>query len=328
MAEGEESNLPATIIGSLAGLPKALMPASLKALDRLFGATVDIPVAWLVQQKAKIDSQTKSFALVEQEIAKSASMLASSDTAIVERAVSALVRKAYTQQKNREAVAAAMLDELTEGQPTNSESAPETEALDIDEDWLNVFERHAENASTARMQKLWGRVIAGEVRHPGSYSMRTLRFLSEFSQSDALKFEEFCQNAFGDIAPSSIVKPDDIDLSKLLSLEAAGLIQGASGLGLSKTFTFNNNGVVFLREKDLCIGFRGEPGSSFNVKVIALSPLGEELIGLLPGRDARAVAAKIAPSLRTPVIQSAFLATVTNVGMLENLSLLWDNSAS
>jgi hypothetical protein len=50
----EQSNLPAQIADAVTGIPKALVPACVMALDRLIGAAVDIPVAWLAQKKAQI----------------------------------------------------------------------------------------------------------------------------------------------------------------------------------------------------------------------------------------------------------------------------------
>lgn len=45
-----------------------------KALDRLLGSAVDIPVAWLAQKKAKIDAQTESYQLVEASIAQATAL--------------------------------------------------------------------------------------------------------------------------------------------------------------------------------------------------------------------------------------------------------------
>ena len=205
----EQSNLPAQIAEAISGIPKALVPSSIKALDRLVGATVDIPVAWLAQQRAKIDAQTSAYSLVEGAIAKSAAEGAGTNPAIVQRAVDVLVRKAYRTQENREQVGLSAIEDLRSQQ--NPTPASEAEASDpiatLDDDWLNVFERYAEDASSERMQKLWGRVLAGEIRKPGRYSLRTLRFLSEFSQGDALSFSNFCASAFGDIAPKALVIP-------------------------------------------------------------------------------------------------------------------------
>ena len=86
------SDLPATIGQGIAGIPKFLIPASIRALDRLVGAAIDVPVAWLAQQKAKIDSQTLSYRTVEEAIAKTVATQAGGDADTVKRAVEVLVR--------------------------------------------------------------------------------------------------------------------------------------------------------------------------------------------------------------------------------------------
>ncbi|RYF50740.1 MAG: DUF2806 domain-containing protein [Cytophagaceae bacterium] len=210
----ETSNLPAPIVAAIAGIPAALVPASIKALDRLIGATVDIPVAWLEYQKAKIVSKTESFRTIDQAITKKAAAKAEASEQYADRALDNLVRKSYRQLENKEAVSVAMLEDLhdtAQNEPSNPNSTAKPEPAPLDDDWLNVFERYAEDASTERMQKLWGRVLAGEVRTPGKYGMRTLRFLSEFSQADALQFSSLCQIAFQSMVPKSLGKPDGDD---------------------------------------------------------------------------------------------------------------------
>ena len=322
----ETSNVPAQIADALSGIPKAFIPASAKALDRLLGAAIDIPAAWLAQKSAQINAQTQAYTLVETAIANAASSVASGDTDIVQNAVNILVRKSYRKNANLQRVAAHMIEDLRV-QPTidKQQESASTQSSSLDEDWLNVFERYAEDASSERMQNLWGRVIAGEVRKPGKYSMRTLRFLSEFSQSDGLIFSEFCNSAFGNVAPSKLVKPDNLsDIRDLLSLESSGLIQGASGIGLNSSLKFNSDGNGFLIEDSLALHLKGSPGESVSYGVCMLTPLGQELISLIPGRDARAAARKFAHSIRTPAIKSAFLAAVSvSDGTAIPMEILW-----
>jgi hypothetical protein len=321
----DQSNLPAQIADALTGIPKALIPTSVKALDRLVGAVVDLPVAWLAQKKAQIDAQTQAYTLVEGAISKAAAGEASADEATVRNAVSVLVRKAYRKQTNREAVAVAMVEDLRASPPEEAETAGTAFTPDLDEDWLNVFERYAEDASTERMQNLWGRVLAGEIRKPGRYSMRTLRFLSEFSQADGLSFAEFCTSVFGDTAPASLVKPDSKkDIRDLVFLESSGLIQGASGIGLKSTMTFDNAGNGHFREGSLVLMLQGNPGESFQYPACILTPLGQELLSLLPGRDARAAARRVARAIKVPAIKSAFLATISGPDRhLIRMEILW-----
>ncbi|MFW8593089.1 DUF2806 domain-containing protein [Cribrihabitans neustonicus] len=311
----EQTNLPAQIADAIVAIPKGLTPGVVKALDRLVGAAVDVPVAWLHQKKAKIDAQTESYKLVERSIASSVASGASGDPEIAERAMNTLVRKEYRKQSNREAVAAAMVANLTEhSDEASGHNETPVSAAELDDDWLNLFERYAEDASSERLQGLWGKVLAGEIRRPGRFSPRTLRFLSEFSQADALTFEEFAKCAFGDLAPkSAVIKDPTANISHLVNLEASGLVQGASGLGLKKTFRFNDQGLVIFREGDLVIILSGEPGKECSFEVLILTPLAQEVLSLVGSRNAKESAKLVANAIRTPLIFEAHLGVIPNL---------------
>ncbi len=321
----EQSNLPAQIVDSLFRIPKALVPLSVKALDRLIGATIDIPVAWLNQQRAKIDAQTQSFILVEGAIAKAVADNVGLNRQTLHNAANVLLRDAYRKQKNREAVGAAMVEELQGTSNAENQAADETPIQDLDEDWLNIFERYAEDASTERMQRLWGRVLAGEIRKPGCYSARTLRFLSEFSQADALTFSKFCDNAFGDSAPVNAVRRESgEDIRHLLYLESVGLILGAEGM-LGMSLKFNDQGHSFMKENNVVLFMRGEPGQKVDISGYAVTPLGQELRALLQGRNALTAARNVAFAMRTAQIEAAYIMTeaVTD-GRLQPVEVLWE----
>lgn len=313
--ENPSTNLPPAIVDAVAGITQALVPRSLKALDRLIGGVIDIPVAKLAQYKAKIDAQSQSYEMVEKAIASASAVEAGADTEVVQQAVNILVRKEYRRHSNKQAVGQAMLEGLRENQSVHPTPNAQPEELppvsELDEDWLNVFERYAEDASTERMQKLWGRVLAGEVRKPGKYSTRTLRFLSEFSQSDALIFADFCNNSFGSMAPKILASPSELDdLTHLLDLEASGLITGGTGLGLQQSGVMDKQGVMVLREGNLCVVFQGNAGDKIQYPVVLLTSLGRELVSLIPGRDTLLAARKVAFALRCEATKSCFLGTV------------------
>ena len=172
-SETEKSSSPKVVIDAVSMIPQGLVPGTIKAIDRLIGAAIDVPAAWLRQQTVKIEAKSQSLASVEAAVGQLAISELGSDGEVGERALSVLLRKEYRRQTNRQAVVAAMIEDI---QATDCSDTAE-EDRELDDDWLNVFERYAEDASTERMQRLWGRVLSGEVRKPGSYSMRTLRFL-------------------------------------------------------------------------------------------------------------------------------------------------------
>lgn len=321
--QGTESSLPATLGDAIASVPAALVPRSIRAIDRLIGAAVDVPVAWLNQQKAKIDAQTAAHQAVEKAIGQAVANEASLDPEIVAQATAALVRKAYRKQENLTAAAAEAVDQL--GSNTTTDIDNDT-SRSVDDDWLNVFERFAEDASTDRMQKLWGRVLAGEIRKPGKYSVRTLRFLSEFSQKEAEIFERISQNFLEFVGPKKLVNPDDLkDIRELLILEESGIIQGASGLGLSFSMTFSPAGFAVIKEGPIAIGLKGVPGNTISFEAITLTRLGIELLSLIPSRPYIDVARRVAFSVKSSEIESAYLLPNRNGFVpFEPIETLWE----
>lgn len=58
-----------------------------------------------------------------------------------------------------------------------------------DDDWIARFFTSAQDINSSQMQDLWGRILSGEIKQPGSYSLRTLDFIRNISSSEAELFE-------------------------------------------------------------------------------------------------------------------------------------------
>ncbi|RFC66495.1 DUF2806 domain-containing protein [Fulvimarina endophytica] len=52
-------------------------------------------------------------------------------------------------------------------------------------DWMNRFARYAEDASTDHRQTRWGKVMAHEIRNPGSLTFADLREIDEALTEEA-----------------------------------------------------------------------------------------------------------------------------------------------
>lgn len=89
-----------------------------------------------------------------------------------------------TQQINLEAITQQAADEMA--------STPDVSDDAVDPDWIARFFGMAQEITTDEMQRLWGRILAGEVKRPGSYSLRTLDILRNVSRGDA---DLFCKAA-------------------------------------------------------------------------------------------------------------------------------------
>ncbi len=99
----------------------------------------------------------------------------------------------------------------------------------VDEDWLYRWRDYTGDVSNTDLQMLWGRVLAGEVKNPGTYSFRCMEFIRNLSQSEAKLIEAMCSLVV-DIfiwRPSSDKLP--LRMSQLLELEELGLVSGVAG---------------------------------------------------------------------------------------------------
>lgn len=63
----------------------------------------------------------------------------------------------------------------------------------IDFDWLMRFFDAVGNISNEELQKLWGKVLAGEVKNSGNFSLRTLDIVRNMTQKEAKLFNDFCR---------------------------------------------------------------------------------------------------------------------------------------
>ena len=169
----------------------------------------------------------------------------------------------------------------------------------MEEDWLNYFEQYAEKASSERMQDLWARVLAGEIRKPRSFSLVTLRFLAELDKEMATKFEEKTKYRFGD---GFILNPgsDQMKGASLLDftfLEEVGLLQDVT-TGLRQTKT-PNDGVVVWREGGFLL--KVETEKEISLGTIRITRIGREITSILPPTNRVSVLEQIAKKVEDKI---------------------------
>ncbi|SFH13579.1 TIGR03899 family protein [Nitrosospira sp. Nsp14] len=77
-----------------------------------------------------------------------------------------------------------------------------------DEDWVSRFFNSAQDVSSQQMQELWGRILSGEIKKPGSYSLKTLDFVKNLTKADATLLENMAKLAINYQGSSFIVAAD------------------------------------------------------------------------------------------------------------------------
>ena len=203
-----------------------------------------------------------------------------------ERALASFWARQERQQANKEAVAEIAYKELRRLPPPDAEedaaSSPE-----LDEDWLNVFEVRAEQATSDRMRDLLGLILAGQIRRPGTFSLLTLDVASKLDTNVALVFQAWARRRFERFIP--IVHSDASAMDEAELLLSFGLI--VSGPAALTTNFPANNGVARIKSGQ----HRGFAALANNVSdhlavpAVRLSLAGTELAALIDVDEVGAV---------------------------------------
>ena len=164
-----------------------------------------------------------------------------------------------------------------------------------EEDWINRFFNAAEDVSSEQMQELWGRILSGEIKKPGSYSLKTLDFVRNLTKDDAAILEQISKLAV--LFQGSAMVPN-YDAEWLRT--ERGLYPGhhfaASELGAMYPTDLNYrvfpdttvNQAVFVSGDLVLIVDRGVVTSEIQLPVWKFTRIGQEILQLIPpvGDDA------------------------------------------
>lgn len=58
----------------------------------------------------------------------------------------------------------------------------------VDSDWVSHFFNSVENIGNEEIQKIWGRMLAGEIKSPNTYSFRTMEVLKNMTTREVELF--------------------------------------------------------------------------------------------------------------------------------------------
>lgn len=265
-------------------LPKLILGPAGDALSRLVGSVADIPVEYSKSFVQGIRDKREARTEVSKALAKAVSSHVSADDALVERAAQSFLAKGLRAQSNKEGVARKAIEHLTDD-PSVSDAKPATP----DDDWLNVFERYAEDASSEKLRDVWGRVLAKEIRKPKTFSLRTLRFVSELDAETAQVFEKISGRI---VNGEYIPKPTRLEGQKfleLLQLEDAGLLTGVNG-DISQMFKGEGPMKIAFRFSKSAVLLECDAAFDFQVPAIRLTNIARELLKIIdPPDDPEAV---------------------------------------
>lgn len=166
----------------------------------------------------------------------------------------------------------------------DGEAAPDT---NVNDDWLYRWRDYTGEVSDADLQKIWGRILAGEVKAPGTYSLRTLDFLRNLSQEEAALIAKIASVVINGFVWRREDKVYPCTVRDMLHLQEMGILIGVDSVGIHYTLSKHLDGgggwVSALTSFDRCVIVRGGNNTFENpvqIPVVPVSALGLQIIGL------------------------------------------------
>ena len=155
-----------------------------------------------------------------------------------------------------------------------------------DEDWVTRFFDAAQDISSEQMQDLWGRVLAGEIMRPGTYSLRALDFMRNLTLEDAEALQKIGNFVVKSMDTAFVVVQDKMWLQKERDIYPLSHFKlGEIGLmyptDLTLRFFMTDVDEEAFTSSDLILHVvRGDIKSEVSIAIWKLTNLGAELINL------------------------------------------------
>lgn len=184
-------------------------------------------LAYEIRQLAAATHDAKTIGIKVERVGGEITMIPYDDAqlSLAERAQSREQHQQARQQQNIEQITAHAAEDLT-----HEESVSESP---VDPDWISTFFEAAKHVSNDEMQLIWARILSGEVKNPGSFSLRTLSLLRNLSTAEAKLFAQVSRYGIRCDSTTILPYPDfqtyfhnilQITYGDLVELMDAGLI--------------------------------------------------------------------------------------------------------
>ena len=159
----------------------------------------------------------------------------------------------------------------------------------VGQDWMSRFINSVETISDEDMQLLWAKVLAGEVKKPKSYSLRTLENLKNLSKEEALLFQDLSKYIIKKddestgyfVSEKELNTNKEFDLSQLLRLSDCGIINDMSFLSATYKFPpadkdgFHNNEIAIICKNVTAVE------QSISFQIFPLTTFGNNLMTIM-----------------------------------------------
>jgi hypothetical protein len=228
---------------------------------------------------------------------KNVSIDTSSYEELAKRAGNRVAFQEVKKQQNIETVANKTCDLLKNGEKVSDEP--------VDQDWMTRFINSIEDISNDEMQNIWAKILAGEIKKPKTFSLRTLEAVKNLSSDEAKEFEKLSQylltSSKNTFLPNDnkLLEKHGINYSTILKLEECGLITSNAMLAFEcnnitntePLLIYNSHILIIIKGKD-------EKQNKISIPSYLLQSVGEQLFHIVKTKQNVTFAKDFAINLR------------------------------
>lgn len=263
--------------------------------------------------RKEAEAKAYEIEIVERAKAKALAEGKEIEAEVYERMQERLLYRETSRQNNIDNVSAIAIQQLQDEETVSDDS--------VDQDWSTRFFNIVEDISDEEMQKLWGRILAGEVKRPKSYSLRTLETIRNLSRSEADTFIKVANFSIKSRGASYIFKGNDsnqlykefeIRYNDIATLKEIGLIQPGDLTNRHFTSQSLDNQEVMVSGNILLLLNIKANASTLKMPVEVFSTTGNELLQLIKPTPSLEYLKYIAKSIKNKDIDIKY-ANILNI---------------
>ena len=170
-------------------LPPFVQKNLRKALAVLASSAIRLVAGKIARHDAEKWQETKSRNRIVEEVTTQIIDNLSVSPAYAQEAAHKFASRVIKEQLNRDSIVRIATGQI--GSAPKDCSEPQ-DPREIDDEFLDAFDDVAKSKSTEYMQRLFGRILAGEIQAPGSFSIRGLKIVEQLDQATAKLFQQLC----------------------------------------------------------------------------------------------------------------------------------------
>jgi len=214
--------------------------------------------------------------------------------------IRAVHRNQFQEQKKQKNI-----ENITQKAAQQLENEEEVSNEPVDEDWTTRFFNYAEEISNEEMQNLWAQILAGEIKRPKSYSLRTLQMLRNLSKEEALIFTKIAhytiksQNDWFVYKGKKVLEDYGISFKDITLLQEIDLLHSGDLLNYNLKKSSSVVKSIFIVGNKLVVVEKRPNAPKKGIPILLFTSIGKELLNLIQPNPEFTYIQKLASDLRS-----------------------------